>query len=274
MADPISLVIVGAVAGGAAGEVVKMGIQSGQIWLRERFASHQAKIAESANRNANDFLNRLAQKVDKLEEENSINRSVVDSVLEDPSYSILLQKSMLSAAEQSSSKKHELLSRIVSERIRHKEEDLYSLCAPLAVEAISRCTSDQMKMLAILTYMFNLSHPKDLPEPQRANIFYSVIRPLLDISPKQIDILHLESTSCLSFSGIQNYSAEKLIDPKFSSTEKTWEILPKYGDRNSFEKIWSPHLNHCFPTSVGQLVGITALDELRGQRTDLSIWGK
>lgn len=274
MADPLTLVVLGGAAGGAASELVKKGVECGQLWLREYFASHQAKVTERAAANTSDFLNRLAEKVCKLEEEKSIDRAVVDSVLQDPSYSLLLQKSILSAAESSSGTKHDLLSRIVSERIRHQEEDFFSLCAPLAIEAIARCTKDHLKMLSLLAYMFNLSHKAGLPEPVRAKAFFDAVSPLVDIEVTELDVLHLESISCLSYSGIVTYAPHQFVDKKFGGDEKVWDALPKYGDINPFLKVWNSMLLHCFPTSVGQLIGFTAFDQIRGHRTDLAAWGK
>jgi hypothetical protein len=274
MSDPISLVIAGAVAGGAAGEVVKMSIQSGQLWLRDRFANHKEKVVEVASSNANNFLNKLAEKVNKLEEEHTINRSIVDSVLEDPSYSLLLQKSILSAAEQSSDTKHELLSRIVSERIRHNGDDMYALCAPIAVEAIARCTRDHLKMLALLSYIFCLHHNGDYTEEVRAKIFLTKVAPFCDLTMKELDALHLQSIALLSYERMVSYRPDVFVDRKFDGEVKTWDSIPKYGDINPFLKTWNNVLIHCSPSSVGQLVGFTVFDQIHGKKSDLSSWGK
>ena len=56
MADPHSLIAAGAVVGGLASKIAEKAWDSGERWLRERFASHAAEAQEQAYENAAKFI--------------------------------------------------------------------------------------------------------------------------------------------------------------------------------------------------------------------------
>jgi len=264
MSDPFSTVVVNATVGAATKEIMGKSAELGRKWLGDKFAQHQDEVVAKANDNASDFLNRLAEKVQRIEDENKLNKAMVESVLADPSYSLFLQKSLLSAAETSSVTKHDMLARLVADRTRHTEEDIYSLCSPLAVDAISRSTPTQLKMLALQHYIFSRRHAAGLSEQDRAEAFFHCVAPFMDAELREQDMLHLMSLSCVCPVAFP-LQAFKYVDSKFGDGEKIWDVLSRYGDMNPFIKVWNAGPLYCYPTSVGDLVGSVAFTHFHGQ---------
>ena len=56
MADPLSLVALGAAVGGAAGKFVEKAWNSGEKWITSYFADHRPKAIAQAQANSAEFL--------------------------------------------------------------------------------------------------------------------------------------------------------------------------------------------------------------------------
>ena len=67
MADPFSLVALGAAVGGAAGKFVEKAWDSGEKWIKSYFKNHHEKAQEKAKENTVSFLDDLAQRIKLLE---------------------------------------------------------------------------------------------------------------------------------------------------------------------------------------------------------------
>jgi len=261
---------IGGAAGGAAGKVAEIAIGGAKNWLVERYRGHQERVREAVARNTNDFLGRLGEKVAKLEEENELNRASVETVLATPAFSRLLQISTLSAAEQSNELKHEILATLVSQRMILEDEDLYSLCAPKAVEAIALCSGHHLQVLAALFYMQKIVFPgTDASFIEK--LFLERLRPYIPLQTSKLDLEHLSSLGVLTPSSSE-IDLGSLMTKKFpNALAGVWPQFDPVWQQ--VEKTYQPILS-CSLTSVGMLIGATVHSQNIGIPLDMSEWGK
>ena len=144
MTDPLSLLALGAAVGGAAGKFVEKAWDSGEKWIQSYFENHHVKAQEKAKENTLSFLTNLAQRVEMLENGKMVSPEQISSSQEHPDFSVVLQKAMISASQTESKEKHQLLSRLVAERIKAAPESLMALTSKMACDAISYTTSNQL----------------------------------------------------------------------------------------------------------------------------------
>ena len=157
MPEPLSLIALGAAIGGGAGKFVEKAWDSGEKWIVSYFANHQEKAREKAEENSADFLKKLGKRVSELEKSRQVSEEALVTAQEHPDFSVVLQKAMLSAAQTDSEEKHELLSRLVAERIQASPESMLSMASKMACDAISFTTPNQLKILGLLTnILYNL----------------------------------------------------------------------------------------------------------------------
>lgn len=282
MVEPISIILISAAAGGVAGKFVEKAWDLGEKWLADYLKGHAPKAQERAQQNALDFLGELAQRVKRLEEQAEEQRVTIDDSLSDPGFSSLLQKAMISSAETNDKEKHELLARLVSDRLSTQSESPFALSSKLACDALSALNAKQLKMLGMLTTLVSL-RPRDFPMPDVSeevldskfrNWLIEILQIYEDLTFIDQDLLHLESFSCVKWDPIVSRELNK--------------ILALYAQENGFRfdyaafsatdvgsrtiELWNKGLQHALPTTVGQLIGIYVSDMLSGSTTSLEGW--
>ena len=282
MVDPASIAI-GAAIGGAAGKFVDKAWNLGEKWISSYLKDHEPKAIEKAKQNSLEFLSYLAQRVKNLEEQGQKQKKTIEDCLNQPDFSILLQKAMISSAQTDDKQKYELLARLVSDRLSQGSESLFTLTSQLACDAISRLSINQMKILGVLATVFYIRPtpfpPTNKSQQEIGDSWSEWLEEKLsfcqDINPNIMDFLHLASLSCIKWEPYLERELEELINfPKdsgmifihieFSQTEVGKKIF----------QLWKLGLGGAFPTTVGILIGIYVSDMLLNTTTSLDGWGK
>lgn len=284
MVEPTSIIL-GAAIGGAAGKFFEKAWNQGEKWISNYFKDHAPKAIEKAQQNSLEFLNELAKKVKNLEEQGEKYKSIIEESLNQPDFSVLLQKSMISSAQTKDKQKHEILARIVADRLSQDSESLLALCSQQAAEVIPLLNSRQMKILAFLTTVFFI-RPNVFPPPNivnhdtALNMWYGqwLTERLCiyeDLTVRNTDYLHLESLSCIKWDTIISRDLGVILNPKPETKFKF--------DKNAFldttvgkkiNELWNSGLKSALPTTVGQVIGVYTSDNLTGGVTSFDRFGE
>lgn len=279
--EPLSIVLISAAAGGVAGKFVEKAWDSGQKWLFDRFKDHLPKAQEQAEQNSLDFLAELAQRVKTVEQQGGQYKKIIDDSLNHPDFSVLLQKAIISSAQTDDKQKHELLARLVSDRLTKEPESLFGLSSKLACDAVSMLNVRQMKILGLLTNLI-LVRPRPFPPQVPKEIFDTWFMKWLedrlhvyrDFTFHYMDLLHLESLSCVRVS-IGSRDLQKILSPpKESGFTFDYKVFSGTLVGNKIEELWKSGLNHAIPTTVGQVIGIYVSDMLTNTTTSFDGWGE
>src|SRR5688572_2093176 len=129
MADPLSVVLIAGAAGGAAGKFIEKTYDAGERWLTSYYKDHQESLQRQAKENSNAFLEKLARKVQQLENECSTNSEVINGALGDPHFGALIQKALISSAQTKSDEKHSVLAQLVSNRMKSESDSAYAMAS-------------------------------------------------------------------------------------------------------------------------------------------------
>lgn len=282
--DPVTVTLaLGAAsgaAGGAAGAIVKKVLEAGGGWLSTYFDEHEPAVQAAASINASDFLDRLASRVTALEGEpqDAATTERIKAALNDPDFAGLLRDSLISSARTTSDEKHEILARVVSERLRYDGDSLVGLTVPLAAEAVGRLTSKQLRYLGVTTLVTGIRPTPFPPVPARTDDWYgdwlrmhlAPYHPLPSLL--SMDFRHLESTGCarqLAFVGLD--LANALKDRAREPFDWPFDDFVKDGLGRELRTIWSD-MQRLTLTTAGTLIGIYVHDRMTNMRTRID-WG-
>ncbi len=272
MTDPLSLIALGAAIGGAAGKFVEKAWDSGEKWITSYFENHHEKSQEKAKQNTLSFLTDLAKRVESLEKEKIISSERIASSQEHPDFSVVLQKAMISASQTDRQEKHQLLSRLVAERIKASPESIIALASKMACDAISYATSHQLKILGLTTNILYIGPDKKLTKDQYDGYLKKMINPFMDLKIGKLDFLHLESLSCLKVLTFLGRDLKQIITRKveedFDYNKFTEGSIGKF-----LIDIWNKQrLSTIELTSIGQIIGIMVSDQVTGTSTSMVGW--
>ncbi len=281
--EPLSIIAISAAIGGVAGKFVDRAWELGEKWLSNYFKDHAPKAREEAERNSLDFVNQLAERVKTLEEQGEQHKKLIKDSLNHPDFSVLLQKAIVSSAQTDDKQKHELLARLVSDRLTKEPESLFALSSQLACDAVARLNVRQMKILGILTtLMFVRPHP--FPPPQIPKEIFSVwfqrwlierLHVYQDLTVTSMDFLHLESLSCVKWDPIVSRDLNKVLTlPEGSDITFDYKAFSATEVGKKVEELWKSGLKHALPTTIGQVIGIYASDMLTNNTTSFNGWGE
>jgi len=280
--EPLSIILISAAAGGIAGKFVEKAWDSGEKWLSSYFKDHAPKAREEAEQNSLDFLSQLAERVKLLEHQKEENKKLIEESLNHPDFSVLLQKAIISSAQTDDKQKHELLARLVSDRLTKGSESLFTLSSKLACDAVSMLNMRQMKILGLLTTIM-VVRPRPFPPPEIPKEIFNIwfvnwleqrLSAYQDLTLHDTDLLHLEALSCVRVS-IGSRNLQKILSPSqesgfafdykaFSTTEVGKKV----------KELWESDLKHALPTTVGQVIGIYVSDMLTNTSTSFDGWGE
>lgn len=281
MPEPVTLILSGAAIGAAAGKFVEKAWDLGEKWLSKYFEDHHEEAKAKAKENSKDFLNKLAEKIDILEKEKEENKEKINQALSNPDFSILLQKAMLSSAQTENTSKHELLSRLISDRLIRNSESIHALTAKLACDAISSMTSRQMTILGLSSALRHISpsnilyheiKTKEEFDDFTINWLNSLTLNLIDWYIEELDLEHLEALSCITIMRVGSTDFKSLLKEKFSHQvyKFDYEIFSKSKLGNILIPLWNHYYKRFALTSVGQLIGFYVIDIKNDANTVLS----
>src|SRR5258708_39924690 len=200
MPDPISLIALGAVVGGAEGKFTEKAWDSSERWLKDRFGSHRAAAQRVARENAAGFVRELADRVKKLDNEHRVKRQQLEDVASHPQFSALLQRCVLNAAETNEQTKHKLLATLVANRMQSPPETTLALASQLASDAVTRSTKRQLRLMALQAFIEGVQ-----PQyPMKFTVFKiwlekHFLGQFEDFEFHEIDARHLVAISCATF---------------------------------------------------------------------------
>jgi hypothetical protein len=141
----------------------------------------------------------------------------------------LLQKAIIASAETDSKEKHEILSRLIADRLTKNSESIHALTSKMATEAISNMTTGQLNILALnmnLRYIIPSEIPENSIETQEQfdkfteNWIKARVEKLANLQFSNLDIEHLEALSCLTNMRIGSSDLKQTFENKFSKTNK------------------------------------------------------
>ncbi len=275
--EPLSIVVISAAVGGIAARFAEKAWGLGEKWLSDYLRGHLPEAQEKGKQNALDFLSQLAQRVKKLEEQTEKYGRTVQDSLGDPGFSVLLQKAIISSAETTDKQKHELLARLVSDRLTAQAESPFALSSKLACDAVSALNVGQLKILGVLTNVFFIRPTPNVPNQILKVIFQDWLIKRLqvyqDLSFTHMDFLHLESFSCVKWDPIVSRDLQKLFAyPKESGFTFDYAAFSATVLGKRIEQLWKTGLEHAIPTTVGQLIGTYVSDMLTGTTTSFEGW--
>lgn len=270
--DPLTTLVVSSAVGGAAGSFIKEISSNGVKWLVELVNAQSPEMQATAKANLENFVTRLAQRVERLENEIPADKSeIFKDSLNHPSCALLIKTAMIDAATTDNDEKHELLAELIAQRLTAEADDMIALAGAAACDIVNSLSSRQIKILAILSTIksirplqrFNIADP--FQAKNAINKWWkSNIDPLITGTnfnlATQLDYEHLAAMGCIRIS-IGSSELVKLVsreiaepDPNFDASELKGQ--PWY---DALEQQWQG-LGHSTPTSVGQLIGILHRD--------------
>ena len=272
---PLSALIIAGAAGavgGAAGKLTERVCDVGTKWLGTYFKDHQPKAIEKAEANAQAFVSALAEKVSRLEESMTVEKSVLDRALEEPSVGALLQAALIGSAQTASAEKHELFASLLVNRLTAENESMFAVSSRLACDAVINCTTRQIHILAFHVGLFlNWSEVATATFESRETFilacrawFETRFKAFFDFDFRDDDLWHLESVSCLTLMPVFSISLDSQLAVNWKSGE--WKLkqedLADFPAGQTIIRLWDKGLNKARTTSVGKLIGVMASDLL------------
>jgi len=289
MSDPLSTIIIAAVRGAVSGGASKLAEktwESGEKWIATFFKDHHPRAVEKAKDNSMDFVNKLAEKVAQLEERQLVDRAIIDRALEEPSFGVILQKALIGSAQTESHEKHELLAKLVATKLDAPQESLRSVVAPLACEAVTHVTPNQLKITGIQTVLTLINPSFNESRVQTEVNFLNVcgswltaqLAPFADAQIRRIDLMHLESLSCakLIAFGVGEYLLAGFLEHwKCKDFTLNPDALYKLPFGEKIKVSWETQaLSRLQLTTTGQLLGFYMVEIMGGTSVDISAWGE
>lgn len=277
--EPLSIVVISAAAGGFAGKFVEKAWDSGEKWIQSFFKDHKEKALAKATENSMDFLNELAQRVRKLELSKQVTQEKIDTAQDHPVFSALLQKALITSSQTDSKNKHIILARLVSERLKSDPESILALGSKMACDVISYITVNQLMLLGLSVNFYLIRPipfpPKLLPKEEfqnwMDNWLTQRLNPYKTIGIRDLDIIHLESLSCLKRSTFVGREVNKMFsknDYKFD-----FNLMKDVSIKNKIKDLWdNSGFQQIDLTTVGQIIGVSVSDILTNTTTDFLGW--
>ena len=272
-------IIIAGAAGGAAKEITQNVWQLGQKWIASYFRGHRHEAIAKAEENSAHWMNLIAQKVQRLEEDAQLNRALFDRALVEPDFGLLLQRALIGAAQTEDGTKREVLAELVSNRLTSESESLYAVAAQSAADVVTKCTPTQLKILA---FAANFAKVKIIPEgrsfPTEESFeafcrerFEERFSQLVNLPVGRLDTQHLEALSCFNFAWVDH-------GPKWELEFYLWRTeggayqgflnemqVMRFRLGPAVKKKWKQlRLGNYLLTTTGAMIGVLASDSIAG----------
>lgn len=233
-------------------------------------------------KNMENFVTRLAQRVERLESEIPTESSeLFTRSLNHPSSALLIKNAIVDSAVTDNSDKHELLAELIAQRLTANVEDMIALAGAAACSVVISLSSRQIKLLAVLSALQVIrpsSPQKNENEPAAktyiTDFWNNSIMPLISdgsISEAQhLDYEHLAAMGCIRIHDIRADIIERLsngiVQPNPNLSEEDFENEDWYqilkGQRLELERSQV--------TSIGLLIGVLYFDTKSKTKTQIN----
>ncbi|VTX88211.1 LPO_1073/Vpar_1526 family protein [Acinetobacter ursingii] len=269
MSDPISLIALGAVAGGAAGKFTEKAYDSLSVWVGEYFNTHQPKAKEKAQQNGLDFLVELSQRVQVLEQSGRVPKEQIETAQEDPNFSDALHKSLMVAAQTDNKDKHILLANTLSERLAAEPESLLALTSKISLDVISNITPNQLNILGFALEIMFIEPSSSTNEDQYTFWLKERYKNYVNLTISSLDLVHLEALSCLKSNHFMSRDINQVFTIKNKDRGFKKEFLEQDELGKKIKELWDDKIEKVDLTSVGQLLGVHVANLKTGTFTPL-----
>jgi len=273
--------LVAPVLAGAAGAFVGKVVDKGAEWLIELVAAHSPAVQATARRNAQNFIEHLAVRIERLEAELPVaKKAVFDEALDHPGTSLLMQKALQSAAVTENEDRHELLAELITQRLTADADDMVALVGFAACDVVNSLSSRHIRLLGLAAQVLAIAPNFAAPSSQTEydslyNIWWGLtldkLVPGLEEVEGNYDFLHLAGLGCLTISIGKKDLNKVLVLKGIEGYTPNIDILRERPWWPSFERLWDS-LKHCTLTTVGVLIGTLYRDQVCGARTRM--WGE
>lgn len=263
--------LVPVVIAGAAGAFVKELATQGVEWLTQLVGSHSHAVQEQVQRNARNFIVRLAERVQRLEEEFPTDqREIFDAALGHPGSSLLIQKALISASITDRDERHSILSELIAQRLAAEAEDMVALAGGAACDVVSALSARHIRLLGVMAHLFFVNSRPPYQENAQEEylkdlaIFWneleSLCRPIDFVHWS--DLLHLAGLSCIVINRGAARDLELTLTPwntqDFERPNRA--LLEQQPWWAQFHRIWVVGLQNVFLTSTGLVIGVLFRD--------------
>jgi hypothetical protein len=287
-------------ASAAAGAFVGKLTTSGIDWLIQLVGSHSKEVQKQVQENMQNFLVRLAKRVEILESElPTTKRDIFDKALNHPATSLLIQKSFISASITENDDRHEILSELIAQRLTAEADDTIALIGSAACDIICSLSSVHIRILGFFAKLYELIPTDNSVEITEIWLTGKITKSnkisnqelyddwligwwrSLDLITEgfdkvnAFDLRHLIALSCIVIDPIKNSELSHVIAKplnKFSSGLKP--TMEKFEAES-----WWPHFKHIWDiggkfvnlTSTGFLIGILYHDSITKKKTNIKL---
>jgi len=249
-------------------------------WISKKFHEHGSKVEENANKNAKSFLEKTGKDIKIIVENskgNPVNVQIIENSFNNPDFSADFQEAVYASARTNSEQKHDLLARIIAEKVLSTDDKVTSLTASMAIRAVNELAPRHLYYLGLCALIYEIrptNLPADLSEDQRNVIFNNWWSKELDIllskveKLQDIDFRHLVSVNCIQY---ENFIGRSLMETLKSGLDN-WDsqtFIDKYPNGQKMKDIFDG-LQKVTLTSLGSTVGVYVHDNLTGITTRIS----
>lgn len=267
---------------GAAGGFIKEISSNGFTWLIELVTAQSPEMQTAAKANMENFVTRLAQRVERLEREIPADKSeIFKNSLNHPGSALLIKTAIVDSATTDSNEKHELLAELIAHRLTADAEDMIALTGSAACSIVGSLSSRQIKILAILTTLTRIRPlnstnilPPHIAKELIKKWWRDNLNPLLtdtNFKITDLDYEHLAAMGCIRIS-IASTNLPDLLSKGIIKSEPMLNDSD-FISENWYETLksqWNNGLGHATPTSVGQLIGILHRDSKLKTNTQIN----
>lgn len=270
--EPMSALIISSAIGGAAGSFVKELSGSGIKWLIELVTAQSPEMQATAKKNMENFVTRLAARVERLEKEIPADQSAIfHDALKHPASALLIKSAMVDAAVTDNEDKHEMLTELIAQRLTANADDMIALAGAAACQVVNALSSRQIKILAVLSTVKSIRPLQKVNVEDRTaakKILSDWWRKNTEVflndqkfqKSTDLDYEHLAAMGCIRISIGSTDLNQSVQQGIFTQVHNfTPEELRAESWYSAFEKQWD-QMGHATPTSVGQLIGILHRD--------------
>ena len=271
MADPLSLIALGAAIGGVAGKLAEKAWDGATGWLADRFAHHTEKARTAARNNTVQFIIELANRVQTLERKQQIDARTAEERESHPQFALLLQTAVLAGAQTDSREKHQLLADLVAARLTTNADTTLALASEMACQAVARATARQLSLLGLCAFLQDVRPRDPILKGTHGAWLDASLEPFVDIEFNEIDALHLVAIACATYDPTAEKDLMLWLRMKVRAGVDE-DIFEDSTYLDLLEIMWGEGLAGLQLTSVGTLIGGLVFDRLTGATTGLPKW--